>query len=44
MLAAGSVGTQLSNGFWAGLGLAAAFLVWSTLQMLWHRARAEGGH
>lgn len=33
---------QLSAGFWTGLGLALAFLVWSTLQMMWHRA--EGAH
>lgn len=32
---------QLTGGFWAGLGLAAAFLVWSTLQMLFRRLEAN---
>lgn len=30
--------TELTNGFWLGLGLAAAFLLWGSLQLLIHRA------
>ncbi len=32
---------ELRNGFWLGLGLALAFLVWGAMQMLVHRV--EGG-
>ena len=33
--------TELQNGFWLGLGLALAFLVWGTLQLLIHRAEGS---
>jgi len=36
-----TVGAQLSNGFWVGLGFTLAFLVWSTLQSLWYRAEGS---
>jgi hypothetical protein len=29
---------ELQNGFWLGLGLALAFLVWGMIQLLIHRA------
>lgn len=29
--------TELQNGFWLGLGLALAFLVWGSVQLLIHR-------
>jgi hypothetical protein len=31
----------LQNGFWLGLGLALAFLVWGMLQLLVHRAEGS---
>jgi hypothetical protein len=36
-----SVTAQITNGFWVGLGFALAFLVWSTGQMLFHRAEGH---
>lgn len=32
---------ELRNGFWLGLGLAAAFLVWGMAQLLLHRAEGH---
>lgn len=34
--------TELTNGFWLGLGLAAAFMLWASLQLLFHRAEGRG--
>lgn len=33
-----TIPTELRNGFWLGLGLALAFLVWGMIQMLIRRA------
>lgn len=32
-----AVPAELTNGFWLGIGLAAAFLLWGALQLLFHR-------
>ncbi len=34
-------GGQLREGFWVGIGFAAAFAVWSLLQMLFRRAEGK---
>lgn len=31
--------TQITNGFWTGVGFALAVLVWSVLQMVLNRAK-----
>jgi tetrahydromethanopterin S-methyltransferase subunit B len=33
--------TELQHGFWLGLGLALAFLVWGMIQLLIHRAEGS---
>jgi hypothetical protein len=35
------VRAEVKNGFWVGIGFALAFLVWSFLQMLFHRAEGH---
>lgn len=32
---------QLQNGFWVGIGFAAAFAVWGLLQLLLNRAKGR---
>jgi hypothetical protein len=33
--------SQLKEGFWVGIGFAAAILVWGMLQMAFHRAEGR---
>lgn len=35
------VRAEVKNGFWVGIGFALAFMVWSLLQMLLHRAEGH---